>query len=137
MICHLYSPFLALRRLIAWQLHMDPCTFWPNQQPPDCSSPSKGHRSRGQVAPQCDLCLRLLYRALISIVILDSCLQKLGRQPTDHIPEEHLLKFIRFNMLSCFCLFLRHMVLLNCLSRNTILKDNNCIGSFQTTKNYK
>jgi len=39
MICHLYSLFLTLRRLIAWQLHMDPCTFWPNRQPPDCSSP--------------------------------------------------------------------------------------------------
>ena len=39
MIYHLYSLFFALRRLIAWQQHRDPCTFWPNRPPLDCSSP--------------------------------------------------------------------------------------------------
>ena len=63
--------------------------------------PSKDRHLQGQVAQRCDRCFQLLYQALISEVILDSCLQKLWRQPTDHILGGHLLKFRASDTVGC------------------------------------
>lgn len=46
MIYHPYYLFFVLRRLIAWQQHRDPCTFWPNRQPLDCSSPGRVNKRK-------------------------------------------------------------------------------------------